>query len=264
MPRRVYTYPVGLGWDALNLVSTIGAFMIAAGVALFLFDLARNFRHQRRRTTPATSGTPARSNGCRTAITRPAASGRREPRAALGPAGLAQESRRAAGTCPARSRRRETLVTEPDRRPAAVRPADAATGLGAVPGRRVHRGVLSAAHREARAARGVCGIIAIGSMRAGAGADPGRRARRSTSAAASAFRSTATGPATHSWWAMILHPGRPLPSMACLFFVLLPVDRHAAGVAGGANIRRFAGAALLPAEQRCAGIANFRGLESPM
>ncbi|MEE1610061.1 cbb3-type cytochrome c oxidase subunit I [Microvirga sp. CF3016] len=44
MPRRVYTYPVGMGWDALNLVSTIGAFMIAAGVAIFLVDLARNFR----------------------------------------------------------------------------------------------------------------------------------------------------------------------------------------------------------------------------
>jgi cytochrome c oxidase subunit I+III len=44
MPRRVYTYPVGMGWDALNLVSTIGAFMIALGVALFLYDLARKFR----------------------------------------------------------------------------------------------------------------------------------------------------------------------------------------------------------------------------
>jgi cytochrome c oxidase subunit I+III len=44
MPRRVYTYPVGMGWDELNLVSTIGAFMIAAGVALFLYDMARNFR----------------------------------------------------------------------------------------------------------------------------------------------------------------------------------------------------------------------------
>jgi cytochrome c oxidase subunit I+III len=44
MPRRVYTYPVGLGWEALNMVSTLGAFMIAAGVALFLYDLARNFR----------------------------------------------------------------------------------------------------------------------------------------------------------------------------------------------------------------------------
>jgi cytochrome c oxidase subunit I len=44
MPRRVYTYSAGLGWDTLNLVSTIGAFMIAAGVALFLFDLVRSFR----------------------------------------------------------------------------------------------------------------------------------------------------------------------------------------------------------------------------
>jgi cytochrome c oxidase subunit I+III len=44
MPRRVYTYGAGLGWDGLNLVSTAGAFMIAAGVALFLFDLARKFR----------------------------------------------------------------------------------------------------------------------------------------------------------------------------------------------------------------------------
>jgi cytochrome c oxidase subunit I+III len=44
MPRRVYTYQAGLGWDTLNLVSTLGAFMIAAGVALFLVDLARRFR----------------------------------------------------------------------------------------------------------------------------------------------------------------------------------------------------------------------------
>jgi cytochrome c oxidase subunit I+III len=44
MPRRVYTYPPGLGWDLFNLVSTIGAFMIAAGVLIFLVDVARNFR----------------------------------------------------------------------------------------------------------------------------------------------------------------------------------------------------------------------------
>jgi cytochrome c oxidase subunit I+III len=44
MPRRVHTYRDYLGWDWLNMVSTIGAFTIAAGVALFLFDLARNFR----------------------------------------------------------------------------------------------------------------------------------------------------------------------------------------------------------------------------
>jgi cytochrome c oxidase subunit I+III len=44
MPRRVYTYPAGLGWEALNLASTIGAFMMAAGILLFLIDMARRFR----------------------------------------------------------------------------------------------------------------------------------------------------------------------------------------------------------------------------
>ena len=44
MPRRVYTYAEATGWGALNLVSTLGAFVIAAGVALFLFDFARRFR----------------------------------------------------------------------------------------------------------------------------------------------------------------------------------------------------------------------------
>ena len=44
MPRRVYTYPADMGWDAINMISTIGAFMIAAGVLLFLVDLARGFR----------------------------------------------------------------------------------------------------------------------------------------------------------------------------------------------------------------------------
>jgi cytochrome c oxidase subunit I+III len=44
MPRRVYTYPVGMGWDVLNFTSTVGAFMIAAGVLIFLIDIARSFR----------------------------------------------------------------------------------------------------------------------------------------------------------------------------------------------------------------------------
>ena len=44
MPRRVYTYLPGRELDLLNLVSTIGAFVMAAGVLLFLVDLARRFR----------------------------------------------------------------------------------------------------------------------------------------------------------------------------------------------------------------------------
>ncbi|MGE7468206.1 cytochrome c oxidase subunit I [Bosea sp. NPDC003192] len=44
MPRRVYTYPAGIGWDGLNMVSTIGAFILAAGILVFLIDVARNMR----------------------------------------------------------------------------------------------------------------------------------------------------------------------------------------------------------------------------
>ncbi|HJL17610.1 MAG TPA: cbb3-type cytochrome c oxidase subunit I [Sandaracinaceae bacterium LLY-WYZ-13_1] len=48
MPRRVFTYPTELGdtvaW--LNLTSTIGAFVLAGGVAVFLFDLLRPKKNQ--------------------------------------------------------------------------------------------------------------------------------------------------------------------------------------------------------------------------
>jgi cytochrome c oxidase subunit I+III len=44
MPRRVYTYLPENNWEWTNLLSTVGAFTIGAGVLLFLVDLARNFR----------------------------------------------------------------------------------------------------------------------------------------------------------------------------------------------------------------------------
>jgi cytochrome c oxidase subunit 1 len=44
MPRRIYRYAPGLGFDFWNMVSTIGAFMIAASVLLFLFNAVRSFR----------------------------------------------------------------------------------------------------------------------------------------------------------------------------------------------------------------------------
>ena len=44
MPRRVYTYAESQGFGPLNLVSTVGAYLIAVGVLVFLLDLARNFR----------------------------------------------------------------------------------------------------------------------------------------------------------------------------------------------------------------------------
>jgi cytochrome c oxidase subunit I+III len=44
MPRRVYTYPGDLGWNGLNMASTVGAFVLAAGVLLFFIDAARTMR----------------------------------------------------------------------------------------------------------------------------------------------------------------------------------------------------------------------------
>jgi cytochrome c oxidase subunit I+III len=44
MPRRVWTYSGAMGWDTLNLVSTIGAYIFAAGVLLFAIDLFLRFR----------------------------------------------------------------------------------------------------------------------------------------------------------------------------------------------------------------------------
>jgi cytochrome c oxidase subunit 1 len=38
MPRRVYTYPAGLGLELPNLLSTVGAFVVATSVALFVVN----------------------------------------------------------------------------------------------------------------------------------------------------------------------------------------------------------------------------------
>lgn len=45
MPRRVYVYAEGLGWEWLNLVSTVGGFILVAGLAVLLLDL---FLHSKR------------------------------------------------------------------------------------------------------------------------------------------------------------------------------------------------------------------------
>jgi cytochrome c oxidase subunit I+III len=49
MPRRVYTYSTEMGWDGFNLISTIGAFMFAAGVLLFAADAARTLTRPKRK-----------------------------------------------------------------------------------------------------------------------------------------------------------------------------------------------------------------------
>ena len=44
MPRRIYTYDSGLGWELWNMVATIGAFMLALGVLFFVINVARTMQ----------------------------------------------------------------------------------------------------------------------------------------------------------------------------------------------------------------------------
>jgi cytochrome c oxidase subunit 1 len=44
MPRRVYTYSAGLGWDGLNLVATVGAFLIAISLLLLVINAVKSYR----------------------------------------------------------------------------------------------------------------------------------------------------------------------------------------------------------------------------
>ncbi len=46
MPRRVYTYPEGLGWGIYNLISTVGVFIIVAGIGVFIANLILSHRRR--------------------------------------------------------------------------------------------------------------------------------------------------------------------------------------------------------------------------
>ena len=48
MPRRIYTYEPGRGWDTWNFIVTIGVFFQAAGVLAFLANMIRSYFRGRR------------------------------------------------------------------------------------------------------------------------------------------------------------------------------------------------------------------------
>ena len=52
MPRRVYTYGADMGWGTLNMITTVGSFVLAFGVLLFILNVLKSLR----------SGTPAPAN----------------------------------------------------------------------------------------------------------------------------------------------------------------------------------------------------------
>ena len=45
MPRRVYTYAPDVGWNTLNLISSIGGYIIAVSLLIFLYNFVRSIRH---------------------------------------------------------------------------------------------------------------------------------------------------------------------------------------------------------------------------
>jgi hypothetical protein len=52
MPRRIYTYSEGMGWDWLNLITSLGSFVFAVGVLIFAWNVLRSLK----------SGAPAGDN----------------------------------------------------------------------------------------------------------------------------------------------------------------------------------------------------------
>jgi len=47
MPRRIETYDAGMGWNFLNLLSSIGAYITAMGMLMLVWNLFHSFRNGR-------------------------------------------------------------------------------------------------------------------------------------------------------------------------------------------------------------------------
>ncbi len=58
MPRRVFTYPADVGWDWFNMISTVGAFVFATGIAIVVVDVLRpKHRQPKGEANPWNAGT---------------------------------------------------------------------------------------------------------------------------------------------------------------------------------------------------------------
>jgi cytochrome c oxidase subunit 1 len=44
MPRRTQTYAEGMGWDVWNLMSTIGSYLIAVALLVFIYNIWRTYK----------------------------------------------------------------------------------------------------------------------------------------------------------------------------------------------------------------------------
>ncbi len=51
MTRRMYTYPLGYGWHTLNVISTLGAFVMGAGFLVLVYNIVYSMRNGERDLT---------------------------------------------------------------------------------------------------------------------------------------------------------------------------------------------------------------------
>ena len=194
MPRRVYTYPDHMGWGVLNLLSTIGGFVLAAGILVILGNVVWSLR----RGAPAgddpwggntlewaTTSPPPHYNFARIPIVRSADPNWEQPAGRPRPARCARRRTRDSGD--------ERAGRRPRARPAHARRLAVAAGARAVAGGRLHgpdrrlqphgldrrRARARLARRLARpvaAARGGAGVTEAIVVRPDAPPGPGRAA----------------------------------------------------------------------------------------
>lgn len=204
MPRRVWTYPSELGWDSLNLLSTIGSYILAVGVLLFVIDLVRCFRPGNGPENPWGAGTLEwLPNDVYSTRSIPYVTSR-EP--LWDQQNLAEEVRAGAHFLPgAPTGGRETIVTSPvEARPEYVIQMP---GAGWTP---LFAAVFTAAFFLLLTVKLVvvaliCGALAILFCVVWAwGLDPGPSKGDIDIGAGIRLPTYMTGSSSHSWWAMVV------------------------------------------------------------
>ncbi|MCE3271822.1 MAG: cytochrome c oxidase, subunit [Ramlibacter sp.] len=205
MPRRVYTYAEGLGWTLWNVLSTIGAFIFAAGALLCLLEAVRTLLQPQREPgnpwqAPSLEWVPQESYGMRSI---PQVESR-DPlwdRPEL-PREIQDGRHWLPGTA---FGGRETLVTSPlraDIRHLLRLPTDGWMHFIAAAGTAGFFLLLTVSWYLAAAACGITAVVAILAWLWGLDQPPPRaRARIGDQVTVPAV---ATGRASHSWWAMVI------------------------------------------------------------